>query len=244
MSMRRLQGVTLLEVLLVLAISVAILLFSVRQYQLFVFDRNIQQVRYNVDTIFQAMRGYYGANCTSQQTEQLLPINIKTDLINGHFLVTPLQINQFVYNTGNDWTTGYITQFNISTSTRYSCTNGNCTTQPIGTAVIWVAQVAVKLNPEIANSSNAPAFLAALGGDCLSGLSGSTVAPCGTSSQTDYVVWQRIPSYPSQGTQTDYWVTNPVVTQFNQMYTTYPGGYLMQTEGDTPSGQQFFYCGS
>ena len=60
---KRYKGVTLFEVLLVLAIAASIIIMSIKQYQSYRFDADIQAVRYNVDTIFEAMAQYYKVNC-------------------------------------------------------------------------------------------------------------------------------------------------------------------------------------
>ena len=60
---QRYLGVTLLETLLVLAIGASILVFSIKQYQYYRLDADIQEVKYNVDTIFEALAGYHKVNC-------------------------------------------------------------------------------------------------------------------------------------------------------------------------------------
>lgn len=248
MSKQTNAGVTLLEILLVLAISVAILLASIRQYQLFAFDKDVQQVQYNVNTLFQSLSGYYQANCTTQNTDTKLPIDIQQDLIDNRFLTTVLPLNPLVYFSKASWMTGYVTQFNIKTATKYYCFGGSCdTSRPIGTIVTWIAQVAIKLPTDVAKDKGAAtAYLGVLGGDCLSDLEGAVVAPCEENSTgTAYVVWERLPSDASPETQTDYWVTNPTVNQFNNMYNTYPIEYLLQNKGEMPQNtQQYYYCGS
>lgn len=57
------RGMTLLETLLVLLVAGSILIFSIRQYQNYRLDADIQLVKYNVDTIFEAMAGYHKVNC-------------------------------------------------------------------------------------------------------------------------------------------------------------------------------------
>jgi prepilin-type N-terminal cleavage/methylation domain-containing protein len=57
------SGVTLLEVMLVIAIAGSILAMGISQYQSMQRDSNVRQVQANVDTLFNAMAYWYKANC-------------------------------------------------------------------------------------------------------------------------------------------------------------------------------------
>jgi len=285
---RRNRGITVFEVLLVLVIGASLLLITIRQFQSYRVDADVQQLKYNVDTIFQAMARYYKVNCYGRvdpdnagtaynppgqiepgtlnpnhpDVTNPFPVNIQTDLIDKRFLIsnlpTGLPLNPLVdYSDGN--LGGYVAQFNESILDRYVCetTNGNvsvntpydtnCTSKKqMGTIVIWRAQVAVKLN----DPDTTDQYLRLLNGDCLSDYDAGTqtVAPCqGFPGSGSYVVWERLPSFASPDLQTDYWLQNPTVQQFTQMYQTYPMVYLITppNEGNIPGGQpQYIYCGS
>ena len=59
----KITGVTLLEVMLVLAIMVSFLLLGLKQYQQFQLEASFIDIKKNVDILFQAMGRYYQANC-------------------------------------------------------------------------------------------------------------------------------------------------------------------------------------
>lgn len=63
MRNRQQVGMSLVEVLLVLAVATASLLAGVRQYQLYLRDVEYRQVQQNVDNIFQALGQFYMQNC-------------------------------------------------------------------------------------------------------------------------------------------------------------------------------------
>src|SRR3990167_6219050 len=62
----RMQGVTLIEVMLVIAIATSLTLMVMKQYQMMKRDSDVQQVNYNVDQIMDAAARYYQANCRVQ----------------------------------------------------------------------------------------------------------------------------------------------------------------------------------
>lgn len=265
-------GVTIFEMLLVIAIAASIILFSLNQYLFFQRDANVQQVQYNVNTLFKAMAMYYKAECYGRYSVSgappLIPgklnpgsspgdpfkINITTDLVNGGFLTDSIPINPLIDDAGAN-TNGYVAQFNLYTSSRTICAGGttasnayppsclNSTAVNVGTIYIWKPQVAVKLK----NAATASQYLSLLGGDCLSTESGGVVAKCNSYPGTgDYVVWERLPSFASISSldsQSDFWVMNPIGQQFNDMYRSYSNVYLTGSTGTTPSGSQYYLCG-
>ncbi len=270
-------GVTLLELILALVIAVTIVLLSFKQYQAFRADEDVQEIQYNLDTLFQGLAGYYKANCYGQslngelisqgnlyvsstnQPKNPYPINIATDLINNGYLANTLLNVDLVNNASAIGTNGYVVQFNEYTETRNICTKNaasrgnhpafgsntgqNCKINAeIGTVITWKAQVAV----DLADPTTAKQYLAILNGDCLSSATGNTVIPCSTSGNTGtYVVFERLPSFARQTSTTDATEMNVMVNQFTQQYATYPAGYLINSVGVGPNGeQQYFYCGS
>ena len=56
------KGVTLIEVMLVLAIASLLILLGIRQYQSYKGDINIKQFNYDIDKIFKAMKEFYSTN--------------------------------------------------------------------------------------------------------------------------------------------------------------------------------------
>ncbi len=75
--------------MLVLAIAVSLVLFGIRIYNQFAFQANEQKIVGNVNQLFQALEGYYYANCRQtldassnpQSTGALDPINTDASAI-------------------------------------------------------------------------------------------------------------------------------------------------------------------
>ena len=255
---RNSKGLSLLEMILVIGIMASILLLSIRQYQSYRLDSDMRQLEYNVDALFQAMGKYYRANCygttvpgadpagtlqpgalhPNNNPSDPFPINIQTDLRDNGFLTENYPISPLLDETGPG--NGYVVQFNRHTQPRTLCIDPPIcsSTRTIGTIVFWTAQVAVLLrDPTLAQD-----YLQVLRGHCLSSFAGGTVTPC--PGVGDYIVWERMPSFASPASTSSYWSMNPILDRFNQLYTTYPITYLLDTAGQTPSGPQYYLCGS
>lgn len=114
--LKRMSGLTLLEVILVMVIASSLLLLGIKQYENFKMQSSFLDVRKNVDVLFQALGQYYQANCRSlsdqavaytkgstpttlqgdlapggvikdyKVSNQLVTINIQNKLIEKHFL--------------------------------------------------------------------------------------------------------------------------------------------------------------
>jgi len=151
-------GVTILEVMLVMAIGASILFFSIQQYLTYRKDADAVVVESNVDAIFQAMSAYYRINCygpsntdgslggTGNNGGTLNPkqfsginklLNMNTDLItpallNGNGII----INPLIDAAGATSTAfkGYVAQFNKTQPSlqRQVCENGTGTTPTPG----------------------------------------------------------------------------------------------------------------
>lgn len=148
-SRNKQTGVSLVEVLLVLAIGAAILFASIKQYQIFRSGADVEQVKYNVDTIFHAMSQFYSVNCNgttavrngtytftpgmlnptySPAPANPFPVNITTLLQQNGYLTQVIPINPIVNSSGpatNSYN-GYVAQFNQSqvVQTRSVCVTG------------------------------------------------------------------------------------------------------------------------
>ena len=245
---RRQQGVTLLEVLLVIAIGAAILLLSLNQYVVFRRDADVRQVQYNVDILFQALAQYFRANC-SVTGNALNRVNSSTPYVGvtlaalkqQGFLPQNLPVNPLV-SYAAPLTEGYVLQFNQVTppypQRRVTMSDG--TTKPIGTLVLWQAQVAVNLK----DPATASQYQQLLTADCLSQpfVSGSSnlVTPCSSAIAGGTIaVWGRIPSSPGAGGNSTYWPTLPTVKQFTQMYTT---DEILVLTDQSQTANQYFVC--
>lgn len=182
------------------------------------------------------------------------PVTIQTMLVNNGYLTGPFPINPLV-NSGTPSTQfgGYVAQLNEYTQNRLTCLGGTnatgvtpatgCTggNVQIGVIVIWKPQVAVLIkDPTKVNS-----YQGLLNADCTSSLTGTTVSPCSAKKPGNYLVWERMPSFPATQGNSNAWGMRPVINNFTQLYTTYSKVYLTTVKGvTTPKNQtQYFLCG-
>lgn len=251
--MKRQEGVTLIEVLLVLVISMGILYLSLQQYLSFRRDADITTVQYNVDLLFQSLAKYFRANCRTNPSfnsyfpGQSISVSMNT-LVNGGYLTTPIALNPLVDPSGPG--KGYVMQFNqyqtggnLPTRTVTKSTLSGGTSVSVGKIVIWRAQVSVNISPTYQTSTAAPALKNSFSADCLSSLAGAIVTPCATAptGSTTYIAWERVPSLSSSQSNSTFWQSMPMLKLFTQMYTTDP--ILILTD-QTQSGSQYYVCGS
>ena len=245
-------GVTLLEVLLVLVIISAIIVTSLMFYNSLENDKDILQLRATVDMLSEAAAQFYQANCVyggllnpNNVSGNIVPVDVTKSLIQPGFLNAFPNPNPLV-NTSQQ-NVAYIVQFNQFTSPRMQpvCANPpQCTATSlvnIGTIVLWRIQVSVLAND--INMLNANRGI--LGADCTSSLAagqqgGNTVAPCSAGKAGPYLVFERLPSYPAVSAQalSPFWLSNPLLRQFTQMYNTLPMTFLTGSS----AGHQYFYC--
>jgi len=252
-------GLGLVELFLVLIVGAGILFYSIQQYLSYKRDADVMQVRYNVDTLFQAMSRYFRANCnisisphphpdteflSADYPQKFLPVTM-ADLQSKGYLTENLPLSPLI-----DYTTaaqGYVMQFNqISPLPPREITlSAPGTPQAsIGQIILWQAQVSVLLN----NPKTAIQYQQLLQANCLSVATAAganiIVTPCSGGvppTQQAFAVFERQPSLSSETANSSYWLTNPVVKQFTQMYTTDP--ILVLTDG-TQSATQYYVCGS
>lgn len=245
------KGVTLLEILLVLAIAASIIVLGIQQYASYQSYRDGEALKYNVDVLFQAATNFYRANCrqTKDASGSIIkpgvldpdalrpsptryPLDIVIDLSTpGYLSKWPLPPNPLIDSGDNN----YVVQFNLTTADRTQMIDGTST--KVGTIYLWKVQVAAKLNSNAA--TNAKTYQRLLSANCLSSLSGILVTPCTADSTGDYLVWERLPSMSSPEGTTELWPTMPIVNQFNQMYTTYP----LNSKNEQQYGQKFLCNG-
>lgn len=79
---KKLQGMTLLEVMLVLLIGASITVMGIRVYQSWVLQSNIEQVKSSVDTLLSSVANYYQAVCGQTSSPVLSPTSINPVVIN------------------------------------------------------------------------------------------------------------------------------------------------------------------
>lgn len=243
------KGITLLEVLLVLAIGGSIVVLGLNQYYTFKASQDVRLVNANVDRLFLGLLNYYRANC---KKDGLLDPTKTIGYINPSQLpgiVWPPVAAPFIdYNDvdqNGDRTYGYRVQFRNyqpSATTRdvYWCLSGACNSpaQQIkkqGSVALQLAMVAVKIK----DVSKAVLYSKLLGADCVSGpdASGKFIAGCGAipSGPAQYLVWERQPSVGAFSTSSGIWLTTQRLRQFNQQYTN-DDNYAAQVDDPTWNG--------
>lgn len=257
---RRFAGVTLLEIMLVMVIASALLVMSIKQYEIYRRDADVSQALFNVNQVFYAAALYYQANCRQQwnpttgpiagtgaldpnnSPSNPYPMPISTLVSQGYLAVT-LPQSRLINSLGTGG--GYIIQFNRTTpDPDRTVSTSSSQTVKTGSIIIWRVQVAVELR----KSATASQYKNILQADCLSTLSGSTVTPCASvgappTTGTIYAVWERLPSFAAPQANSNLWITNATVKEFSQMYFTYPILYLT----GVPSSQypkQNYLCGT
>jgi len=247
------EGVTLLEVMLVLIIGASIIYFSLQQYLSYRTSADILAVQSNVDVLFESLGNYYHANCYGNIDPVTLrpngtlnpatfpPTNFPVTLSvlkQQGYLTQNLPLNPLIDNS--DPAVSYIMQFNQApvTQRRVCQTQGCSQGVNVGSVIVWQAQVSVLLK----NQTSAKAYKNIMGADCLSTNSGSYVVPCSSSANTgNYVVWTRPPSFASSKANSTYWLSLPAIKQFTQMYTTYP---ILVLTDQTDTANQYYVCGN
>ncbi len=119
-----------------------------------------------------------------------------------------------------------------------------------GQVITWRLQVAVKLASNYASQKEQATLLQQLGAECISqaGSSAGPVPACETTPSTNpggYLVWERSATFISNNT-TNYWITQPMIKQFNMQYTNdsmqllNEPNYQKFSNGDT---SQYYLCG-
>ena len=261
MSFRRIkqQGMTLLEVLLVLAIAASVFAIVFQTYQSMRSSTDAQEVGQQVNTMFQALSGFYKANCSrnisyqyagapTYTTAGLLDpsnappnpysVSITAQLVtapNNYIKQWPLPINPFIDNTATDH--GFVVQFNLVANAPNQITDSLNGQIPIGKLYLWQSQVAIKLR----NAAEATTDQNLLQANCTSSLNGATVFPCNANKPGGYLVWERMPSL-SQTTMSisPFWVSVPMLTIFNRQYS---NDTFLEMNSASWAGTQYYLCG-
>lgn len=226
-------GVTLLEVMLVLAIGASLLVFAISQYKQFKDQQDVRQLQLNLDKLFSALSHYYQAYCG----KDLLLDPTRSSPVSSPYAVSAASLvtDGFLPENWNaiavPFVDSYVLQLNLKTATKqnvYACWNFgslSCnlpsatatTTPPVlpgsASVYIWTIQVGVVLNSD----ADPTAYKNLLGANCLSTSSGSIVTPCTTSSTGTVLVFERIPS--ATISSSNLWMLMPQLKQFNMQYT-------------------------
>lgn len=253
----KVAGVSLIEMLLVVAIAATILILSIKQYQAFKLDSDFSELQTNVDTLFKAANYFYQANCkrvidpttgpvantglldpTSDGTgtptpSDPYPVTIAA-LTAGGYLSTPMiSVPLIDSNT-------YMVQFNQQPVVDRMVQTANGPVSA-GKIIVWTIQVSAL----IYDNTKRNTWLTRSNATCLSRKTGSVVTPCSLipvppGGGSIYLVWERPVTSVASGTDSGLWQTNIRGKQFNQQYEVHPTNYL--TNQTTP--QQNYLCGS
>jgi type II secretory pathway pseudopilin PulG len=153
---KRQEGITLLEVILVLTIASALLVLSTRIYRLHQQQLQITRLQYNLDAMFNALSQYYYANCSNSSAAgglnpgggnlwsstgsgvnlsqpQLMGLYTASYGLKDYLKLTNLANNDSIVDNSGDTNavqySGYVLQFNPKITTNAE-TIGACTTTP------------------------------------------------------------------------------------------------------------------
>ena len=264
--MKKSKGVTLLEVMLVLLIGSLLLIFGIRQYQQYQLEQYALQLKYNVDSLLQAMSYFYRANCAKGKLSpsQLTPfpptqlaysLSVDNNDFVGYLPNNWQPLNFLVDNTADDY--GYSTQFNfyqIGQKNANACfsfwstgnTPAGCNTPnaiPNTLVVGWQMQVIVKMiNPDTTTN-----YLGLTGADCAidaTDLPTNKVVDCSKTSASGaptYLVWQRPPSFATPTISANDWMATPGLRMFNLQYS---HDAMFELYMDNSSATPYYYlCG-
>lgn len=255
------QGMTLLEIMLVLAIATSIILMGVKAYQSYNTEKDYFILKANVDLLFQAMKGYYQVECnlynsmnsslradgvlTSIPASNYVTFDVSTV---GNYVATNWPRNVSVVKTSG--TGSYKAQFNyIPGGSKNACvvdkTDGQtkCSSIAGSNIMVWQSQIAV----EMKDPTKTTYYVSMVGADCAVN-DISTPVQCATQgvalgASARYMVWQRLPSFSSEEVRSSFWLSNPVLKQFNLQYTHDPM-YEMYNSNATPTNvYKYYYCG-
>lgn len=253
------QGVTLLEALLVLAVIASVTTVGLRMYDSYKHDLNVNQISADIDKLFYAASQYYRSQCAfggaldplaNHSLGFVVPLDIKTTLIDGGFLGSsfPLKNNPYINYSGGY--NGYAVQLNRYDKIRYDyfCSNPpSCTVmmqKQIGTIISWTVQVSVDM--KITSGSNLTVMQSLLRADCLTSVSGNPAKAvlCATNPSGNYITIERIPraSSMTNDSGSPFWQSMAVSDQVTLELTT-PDEETLAT-GDHSTEYQYFYCTS
>jgi prepilin-type N-terminal cleavage/methylation domain-containing protein len=245
----RQRGMTLLEVMLVIAIATSLVLLGVQTYQQFSLQNEKTKIAFNINVLFQAMRNYYYANCIANRnpatdnridaTVGLMDPTITTP--SGTNLVLDITTNLITRGYLTNWkpalspmATNYVVQFNLYNDASVytgnvrsvqfcfsstSDTSGTCKAQPT-LADNNIYLWTIQVAIKFASAAKASQYKNLLGADCVSSLVNGAVTPCSQSpTAVDYVVFERLPSFAAPTANSPLWLSDPMLKLFKRQYT-------------------------
>lgn len=260
-DLQKQQGVTLLEIMLVLVIAVLMVTLSLRFYKSYRIDQDIAEMKTHVDMLFLALTDFKRANCIEHRDGDGLllkpglldprrnppPANpyvffdIEAELhAPGYLNRWPFVPNRLIDNDAGE-NRGYYVQLYMKQESSYlrgaGPDSGGVLT---GTNIFWKGVVAVKMP----SAAEVRAYERVLGATCGADMDPDTqaVRDCGTPSyitNKEYLVWERLLSLRTEGTSV-LTPSLPYITLFNRMYDTYP---ILDLTSQAKSTEQYYLCG-
>jgi type II secretory pathway pseudopilin PulG len=244
------KGMTLLETLLVLAITTSVILMAMKMFQSNKTEKDYLILKTNVDLLFQAMKGQYHAECDANFvfTHQTVPYNFPT---------TTANVTKYIETTWPQYTsvvaagasnTVYFAQFNykpggvknVYTCSYFGsgvpvCSNPASNTIANSNVRVHQAQIVVKMR----DPTKTTYYLGITGATCaINSFPTNAVVNCASSAVASgqpaaYMVWQRLPSFSSPDVTSAHWLSNPVVKEFKLQYTHDPMYEMFNPEDPT-----------
>lgn len=107
-------GMTLLEIMLVLAVGAMFIIIGLQQYSQWSEQSSADQLKYNVDSLFQAMAYFYKANCADSYDQNGNPVAKSGALSPSSFAAASLAFpptNPFPVTVSTLETNGYLKQW-------------------------------------------------------------------------------------------------------------------------------------
>jgi len=260
------NGVTLLEALLVIVISLSIVLLGVRQYQAYKIQQEYAVLKFNADMLLQAMKQYYQANCGKNGTlyrnssDELDPAAFDVDDVDKYISYSWPKIN--TVQAEGDTSTVYTAYFlpTLASRYQYACfyfPNGtdtlDCTDEKLiidnedkKNILLWKSQVAI----EVRDPDNATYYTHMVGADCATNANPSEPIDCETDGvkmgeSATYFIWQKLPSFSSGTMSSPLWQTNYRTKEFNFQYTHDPmyEMYRNAYASDPNYEYEYYLCG-
>lgn len=259
---KKTQGVTLIEMLLVMLLASTIIFFGINTIQRYRAEQEFNQIKFNIEVLFQALRQYYQANCGKQGgpldpvtnpkvIDQPFLIDLRSHL-QGYLATNWPNYNAQVDDQDKKLYKGYGAQLNpkvrdnarsIRTCIKDSSGLPVCSFTSLENnnvkSLIWQFQAVVKIN----DPDNAQRYRAMAGADCVvDSVPDDAPVNCTTDASTtgQYLVWQRAPSYAPMSIGSELWITTPRVKQFNLQYTHDPMYDLSNPDSSTV---KYYLCG-
>ncbi len=238
---KKMNGLTLLEVILVLAIMTSIILMGLQWFQTLVYQNNYMILKSNVDQLFLALRQYYQANCglvsstnkffqypSNQPQVVVLSMNdIKPYLPQDWPRTTPVaEDDSYIYqfnlylNSGSQYPqrSTYVC-FQLDPSKPTPCDTPGTTVIDSSKIHIWQIQVMVKMR----DPAQAYNYRAVAGASCAaSAYSDTAAADCSASAsltEAIYLVWQGAPADVAPEMRSTLWMMDPVIKEYKLQYT-------------------------